>query len=144
MFSDIYRTILDHHAPLKTKRIRGNQPKFMTNELSKSIMNRSRCKNRYLKWPSRENFLRKTFAILQTRKQKKTYFKKATENGIMVSKTFWSTVKPFLSLKGFIHNNNIGIEIDDKIIEDKSELAKRFNSHYINIVKSITGKHPTK
>ena len=144
MFSDIYRTILDHHAPLKTKRIRGNQPKFMTNELSKSIMNRSRCKNRYLKWPSRENFLRKTFAILQTRKRKKTYFKKATENGIMVSKTFWSTVKPFLSLKGFIHNNNIRIEIDDKIIEDKSELAKRFNSHYINIVKSITGKHPTK
>ena len=107
-------------------------------------MNRSRCKNRYLKWPSHENFLRKTFAILQTRKRKKTYFEKATENGIMVSKTFWRTVKPFLSLKGFIHNNNIRIEIDDKIIEDKSELAKRFDSHYINIVKSITGKHPTK
>ena len=26
----------------------------------------------------------------------------------------------------------------------KSELAKTFNSHYINIVKSTTGKHPTK
>ena len=44
LFSDIFRTILDLHAPLKTKRIRGNQAKFMTKELSKSIMNRSRFK----------------------------------------------------------------------------------------------------
>ena len=36
------------------------------------------------------------------------------------------------------------IEIDNKIIEDKSELVKAFNSHYINIIKSTTGKHPTK
>ena len=49
LFSDIFRTILSHHAPLKTKTIRGYQTKFMTKELSKSIMNRSRFKNRYLK-----------------------------------------------------------------------------------------------
>ena len=47
LFADIFRTVLDHHAPLKTKRI--NQAKSMTKELSKSIMNRSRYKNRYLK-----------------------------------------------------------------------------------------------
>ena len=41
----------------------------------------------------------------------------------MGSKKFWSTVKPFLSSKGFIHNNDITVEIDNKIIEDKSELA---------------------
>ena len=62
----------------------------------------------------------------------------------MNSKRFWSTVKPFLSSKGFSHNNNISIEIYNKIIEDESELAKTFYSHYINIVKSRTGKHPTK
>ena len=36
LFSDIFRTRLDHHAALKTKMIRGNQPKFLTKELSKS------------------------------------------------------------------------------------------------------------
>ena len=120
----------------------------MTKELGKSIMNRSRFKNRYLKWPSRENFLAykkaKNLRNSLNKKAKKTYFEKATENGIMGSKKFWSTVKPFLSSKGFIHNNDITIEINNKIIEDKSELAKTFNSHYINIVKSTTGKHPTK
>ena len=46
LFSDIFRTILDHHAPLKTNRIRGNQAKFMRKELSKSIINRSAYKKR--------------------------------------------------------------------------------------------------
>ena len=98
-----FRTILDHHAPLKTKSIRGNQAKFMTKELNKSIINRSMFKNRYLKWPSRENFLAykkaKNICNSLNRKAKKTYFEKATENGIMGSKKFWSTVKPFLSSK---------------------------------------------
>ena len=75
---------------------------------------------------------------------RKTYFEKATENGIMSRKIFWSRVKPFLSSKGFIHNNDITIEIGNKIIQDKCELAKTFNSHYFHIVKSTTGKHPTK
>ena len=78
------------------------------------------------------------------KKAKNTYFKKATENAIIGSKKFWSTVKPILSSKGFIHNNNTSIETDNKIIEDEPESTKQFNSHYINIVKSTTGKHPTK
>ena len=121
LFSDIFRTILDDHAPLKTKVIRGNQAKFMTKELSKSIMNRSRFKNRYLKWPSHENFLAykkvKNLCNSLNKKAKKTYFEKTTENEIMGRKKFWSTLKPFLSSKGFIHNNDITIEINNKTIE---------------------------
>ena len=44
----------------------------------------------------------------------------------MGSKRFWSTVKPYLSSKGFIHSNDIAIEIDNKIIEDESKSAKIF------------------
>ena len=62
----------------------------------------------------------------------------------MGSKTFWSTVKFFFSSKGFIHNIDKTIVIDNKIIEGKSELAQTFKSHYIGVVKSTTGKHPTK
>ena len=46
----------------------------------------------------------------------------------MGSKKFWSTVKPFLSSESCIHNDNISIETDNKIIEDESELAKQFNN----------------
>ena len=34
--------------------------------------------------------------------------------------------------KAFIQNNDIAIKIDNKIIEDKYELSKTFNLHYIN------------
>ena len=50
----------------------------------------------------------------------------------------------FVLSKSFIHNNDISIKIDNKIIKDESELATTFNLRYINIVKRITGKHPTK
>ena len=133
IFSDIFKTFLDHHAPFKTKVVRGNQAKFMMEELRKSIMNRSSFKNRYLKWPSRKNFLayskEKNLCNSLNKKAKNTYFERAKENGIM-----GSTLKPFLSSKGFIHNNDITVEIDNKIIEGKSELAKTFNLHCIHIV----------
>ena len=56
-FSDVFRSVLDRHAPLKRKIIRGNQAPFMTKQLSKVIMNRSKLRNRNIKWSSRENFL---------------------------------------------------------------------------------------
>ena len=35
-FSDVFRSVLDRHAPLKRKMIRGNQGPFMTKHLSKN------------------------------------------------------------------------------------------------------------
>ena len=54
---NIFSSALDSHAPLKQKRVRGNQDPFMTIQLSKAIMTRSRIKNKCNKWSSRENFL---------------------------------------------------------------------------------------
>ena len=49
IFTSIFQRVLDKHAPLKMKKLRGNQPKFMTKELRKAIMDQSRLKNKYLK-----------------------------------------------------------------------------------------------
>ena len=56
-FAETFRRVLDKHAPLKTKRVRGNQSPFMTKELSKAVMNKSKTRYKYIKGPSRENFL---------------------------------------------------------------------------------------
>ena len=53
----IFKETTDKYAPQKNRKIRGNQATFMTKELSKQIMKRSKSKNLYFKWPSRENFL---------------------------------------------------------------------------------------
>ena len=72
----------------------------MTKELSESIMNRLRYNNRYQKLPAHKNShtykKAKNLCNALIKKAKKICFEKETENGIMVTKTFWSTVKPFL------------------------------------------------
>ena len=55
--SEIFGYILNHHAPLKEKRITGNHAPFMTKELSKAIMEKSKSRNKYLKWPSRKDYV---------------------------------------------------------------------------------------
>ena len=52
----LYNT-LEKHAPLKSKTVRGNQAPFMNKEVSKTIMEKSRLRNRHLKYPSRQNIL---------------------------------------------------------------------------------------
>ena len=41
--------VLNRHAPLKKNILRANNSPFMTKQLRKMIMNRSRCKNAYFK-----------------------------------------------------------------------------------------------
>ena len=47
----IFQNLLNKHASLKQKKVRGNHAPFMTKKLSKAIMNKSKARNRYLKWP---------------------------------------------------------------------------------------------
>ena len=56
-FSNLFKTITDKHTPIKQKKVRGHNAPFMTKELRKAIMDRSRLRNVYLKYPSRKNFV---------------------------------------------------------------------------------------
>ena len=91
----------------------------MTKELRKAITDRSRLKNKYLKWPSRENFLAykkvKNICNSLNNKLKKDLFKKI-----------------------------ILIDINGNIVEDEQKLTKEFNSYYTNIAKTTSGKPPMK
>ena len=49
--------ISNYHTPLKEKQIRGNHAPFMTKELSKAIMEKLKTRYKYLKSPSRENYV---------------------------------------------------------------------------------------
>ena len=58
----------------------------------------------------------------------------------MGNKQIWNRVKPFLTSKGFLYNDDIALHIDDKIVTDCNELAEEFNEYYINRVQNTTGK----
>ena len=49
LLKQMFLTVVDRHAPLKKKLIRGTQAPFMNKELSKAIMHRSKLRNIYNK-----------------------------------------------------------------------------------------------
>ena len=63
------------------------------------------------------------------------------ERALLV-KTFWNTVKHFLTNKGFLNNENIVIKCNEEIIIDTTKLADIFNTYYINIVETPSGTSP--
>ena len=63
VFSSVFRNVVDRHVPLKQKMVRGNNAHFMTKQLNKADQQRSRRKNRYLKWSSTENFLKLNVSV---------------------------------------------------------------------------------
>ena len=77
-----------------------------------------------------------------TKKAKIDFFKEAAKDGIMTSKTFWRTVKHFLTNNGCISNDFIGIENEGNLIFNEQELGELFDEHYIIIVEKSSGKKP--
>ena len=94
-FTKVFKLVLDKHAPLKVKKVKGHQGPSMTKGLKKAIMNKSKIKNKYQKWLSRENFLalKEVKKVLQlTKSVKKAYFCNVAGKGFANNKVFWNTV----------------------------------------------------
>ena len=91
-FQNILREVLDKHAPSKKKYKRENSSPFMTKQLRKMIMNRSRCKNTYFKTKTVENWERyrklRNECVKLTKKLKGNISKTLTSNLSMITKHF--------------------------------------------------------
>ena len=135
--------IIDKHAPLKQKTLRGNEAPFMNKNLRKAIYTRSRLKNRYNKNPTDDNksqYKKQRNKCVNLRKKAiKTYFKDITDSGIVENKKFWQTIKPFITNKSGISNNNIMIIENDSLVTDDKKLATIFNDHYITLHIKLRG-----
>ena len=141
-----FRKLVDKHAPLKTKVLRGDTAPFMTRELKKGIYTRTRLQKRYKKNPTKENelkFKRQRNKCVSLRKKAiKQHFKQATENGLVSNRAFWNLVKPFLSNKGGLAGSDISLVKNNEIVTDDQQLTEIFNDHYINIVEKSSGVKP--
>ena len=54
LITKVFSNIVEKHAPLKKKFLKGNQALLMTKEFHKTIYNRSRLRNKFCKIPSEE------------------------------------------------------------------------------------------
>ena len=92
--------VLNLHAPIKTKLVRGNNAPFMNKDLSKAFMHRSKLKNMYNKNPTETNNLlykkQRNFCVNLLKNEKKKYYNNLYLKIFDDSKIFWERIKSFI------------------------------------------------
>ena len=129
--------ILDKHAPIKHKIVRGNNADFMNKELQKAIMKRSRLKNKFNRLKSNENWeefrKQRNLCTKIKRKAKISHFENLCKNPS--ANEFWKTVKPFITDKGHCTTEDYMLEENDDLIKDDKKISNLFNDFFVNIIE---------
>ena len=132
--------LLNKHAPLKKKIIRGNHAPYMNTALRKAIMRRTQLQNRFYKsrtlddskaFKKQRNYTSRLYKI-----QRKKFYNNIDLNKFTDNKTFWKNVNPLFSEKNKSQNKITLVE-NDKIITDDTELAQTFNDFFKNAVNNL-------
>ena len=140
-FLNIFLDILNKHAPIKKKYISANQSNFMTRKLSKTIMKRSKLRNRFLKEKTEASRkacnIQRNYCVNLLKKIKREYFANIKISNIADNKKFWQTVKPLFSDK-INHRETINLIDNEIIFSNDEEVAETFNKYFCNIAKNIS------
>ena len=92
-FKDIFLSVVNKHAPIKTKVIRGTQVPFMNREMSNANMPRSKLKNIFNRTKYKEAWIafkkQRNKCVSIKRKNIQQHFARATNNGESGGKVFW-------------------------------------------------------
>ena len=112
--------IVNKHAPLKKKFVRGSNAPFMNREFQKEIYVRSRLRNKYWVEPSVGNKAaykkQRNKCAKITRKSIKRYMAKVSEKDIETNKRFRNFIKSFMADKGMTASNDITLIKGDNFI----------------------------
>ena len=122
-FEDIFLKVLEKHAPLKTKILRGNHVPYMNKVLRKAMMRRTQLQNKFYKTRTHEDLItfkkQRNFVSRLYKKQRKKYFNQMDINNFIDNKKFWRTINPLFSDKAPQNNKITIVDGDDIIYTDK-------------------------
>ena len=97
-FTNIFIDILNLHAPLKKKYLRANHSKFISKELSKEIMLRSKLRNKFLKDKTDEARTKyrkqRNICVHLLRRAKRNYYNDLDLSNVTDNRKFWKTIRP--------------------------------------------------
>ena len=141
VFQKSFENVLDVHAPLKERKVRGNNKPHMSKRLRQAIMKRSRLKNRANKTGSPSDILlfkkHRNFVARLNKIEKREFFQKQEPNGHS-SKSFWNYCKPFFSKKALTDDGRIVLVENESIISKDTNIANLFNKYFNTITSTLS------
>ena len=133
-------SVLDRHAPVKRKTIRANHKPYITKQIRKAIMTRTRFANKRHKTNSQEDIRlfkkQQNYVNRECKRAKKEYFNSLDIKCLQDNKKFWSTIKNEFSDK-VQGNNKITLVKGNDIISDDAKVAEEFSDLFSNAVKNL-------
>ena len=139
-FKETIFNIFSKYAPTKKRYVRANEAPFMTKELHKAIMKRSRLRNKFLKdrtENNQKNFkLQRNFCKDLLRTTEKSYYSNLDIKKVTDNKTFWKTIILFFT-KRPLKGETINLIENGKTISNDSELYNIFNDFFSNIISEL-------
>ena len=139
-YISIIMEIFNRHAPLKQRYVRANECPFVTKELRKEHMKRSRLRNKYLKVKTNEAASayrqQRNKCVSLLKKTKKTYYENLNPSQICDNKKFWKIVQPLFSEKS-ASTDKITLIENKTIFTDDQEISEIFNDFFGDAVKNL-------
>ena len=132
--------IVNVHAPFKTKTIKGFRVPYMNGELRRAINVKNMLKRKYNKSANNcswEKYRKQRNIVTKLRKKSiKVYMQKQCADA-KNSGGFWKAVKPLISHKNIIKDDNISLYYDGKVVSEPADVCRLFNDYYINVACNI-------
>ena len=140
MCSSLLQEIVNEHAPIKQKTIKGNQLPYMNGELRRAINVKRMLKRKFTKCNSNMNWdkYRKQRNIVTKllKKSLQQYMQKKCNEAVNGG-DFWKTVKPLISNRGINKDDNIFLSYDGEIVNNTNDICRIFNNYFTHIANSI-------
>ena len=142
-FLDVFQSVTEKHALMKTKVLRGNDAPFISNALRREIKHRSRLRNKARKEKTAASKRAYCSQRNKCTKLRRDHINSYLKDGLRLgrnSKSYWKTIKPFLTNKGTRGNEDY--KENDQLVKDVNQIGEIFIDYYTNIVEQATGIPP--
>ena len=137
--------VLNIHAPIKEKHVRCNQSPFMSKQLRKAIMTRTRLLNKYRKDDIAGNLFaykrQRNFCVKLLRKSKNNFYNNLNAKRMTDNRKFWQTIKPNCTDQT-LKDERITLVEGDKVITKEKDAVKIFKYHFEEIVETLKIDRP--
>ena len=138
-FIKTFLTVLDNHAPIK-KKLRANYASFVTKQLRKKRIKRSKIRNDFLKDrndASQSPYRKKhNLCLTLLQKAKNQYFSNLEPKLISDNKNFLKSVKPLFP-DIITVREIINLTENDEILNSDTDISDTFNDYFSNVVQNL-------
>lgn len=132
-WSELFKDVLDRHAPIKKKWVRGNQLPWITPQIQHEIALRNRLFKRYRKNPTDNTWIackQQRNKVTSLKRKGISKFCHDTASGAKHPGEFWKKIKPLLPNSGTNKQSNITLVENGVVTREPSQVVEIFNSYF--------------